>query len=109
QQFQPDEQPGQVLGTDQYQTASGGQQHQQVQLLAVARVALAGFSAQIGMDQGDAGQAGGQYQSHVVAGEVVDQQQRGDLQRDHLQGWNERQQRQVQTDYRKHEGQAVIA
>ncbi|MNG00986.1 hypothetical protein D3C84_839450 [compost metagenome] len=63
-----------MLGADQHQTAGGGQQHQQVQLFAVARVALAGLTAQVGVDQRHAGQGRGQHQGHVVAGELVDQQ-----------------------------------
>ncbi len=51
QQFQADEQAGQVLRADQHDTAGRSQQDQQVQLFAVARVAGAAF-AEVGVGRG---------------------------------------------------------
>ncbi|MNY53957.1 hypothetical protein D3C86_1897660 [compost metagenome] len=104
-----------MLRADQHQATSSGQQQQQVHLFAVARIALAGrFTppqgclAQVGVGQGYAGQSGGQHQCHVVAGEVVHQQQWGDLQRRDPERRNDRQQGQVEAEHREHEGQAVV-
>ncbi|MNZ81965.1 hypothetical protein D3C78_1006520 [compost metagenome] len=108
EQFQADEQAGQVLRGDQHQAAGGGQEDQQVHLLAVARVALAGFTAQVGVDQGDAGEGAGQDQGHVIGAEVVHHHQRGHLQRGDLEGWEDGNQGQVQTDDREAEGPGVV-
>ncbi|MCY1362271.1 hypothetical protein D9M69_489780 [compost metagenome] len=108
QQLQADEQAGQVLRGDQHQTAGGGQEDQQVHLFAVARVALARFTAQVGVDQGDAGEGAGQDQCHVKDAEVVDHHHRGHFQGSDLQGRDDGQQGEVQTDDREAEGPGVV-
>ncbi|MNE06676.1 hypothetical protein D3C80_992740 [compost metagenome] len=109
QQLQADEQAGQVLGADQHDAAGAGQQHQQVQLLAVARIALARRAAQIGVGQGQAGQGGSDDHRAVIEREAVDAQQRGHLQRRHAEGGDQRQQGQVEADHREQEGLPVVA
>ena len=98
-----------MLRADQHQTASGRQQHQQVQLFAVARVTLAGLAAQVGVGQRHTGQGRGQHQGHVVAGEFIHQQQRRDLDGRYAQGRQQRQQGQVKAQHREAEGQRVVA
>ncbi len=108
EQFQTDEQTGQVLRADQNQTTGGGHQDQQVQFFTVARVARAAIT-QIGVGEGDAGEGGDQDQRHVQASEGVDLQQWGHGQRRDFQGWQDRQQGQVQTGDRDQEGLRVVA
>ncbi|VVN70163.1 hypothetical protein PS685_04986 [Pseudomonas fluorescens] len=103
EQFQTDKQTGQVLRADQHNTAGRCQQHQQVQLFAVARIARAAFT-QVGVRQGDAGQGRDQDQADIQISEVVHHQQRGDSQWSNFQRREDRQQGQVKTRHRKQEG-----
>ncbi len=108
EQFQTDEQPGQVLRADQHQTTGGGHQDQQVQFFAVARVTRTAIT-EIGVGKGDAGEGGDQDHRHVQAGEGIDLQQRGHGQRRDFQRRQDRQQGQVQTRHRNQEGLRVVA
>ncbi|MCY1434709.1 hypothetical protein D9M71_507760 [compost metagenome] len=108
QQFQTDEQPGQVLRADQHQATGGGHQDQQVQFFTVARVTRAAI-AEVGVGEGDTSEGGDQDQCHVQASEAIDLQQWGHGQWRDLQGWQDRQQRQVQTRHRQQEGLGVVA
>lgn len=110
EQFQADKQASQVLSADQYDTAGGSQQNQQVELFTVARKARAAvaFTTQVGVRQGDAGQRRGEDQADVEAGIAVDLQQAGDGQRRDLEGRDDRQQGQVEAYHREHEGLRVM-
>ncbi|MNR14298.1 hypothetical protein D3C85_1307680 [compost metagenome] len=108
QQFQTDEQPGQVLRADQNQATGGGHQDQQVQFFTVARVTRTAI-AEVGVGEGHTGEGGDQDQRHVQASEGVDLQQWSHGQRRDFQGWQDRQQGQVQTGDRDQEGLRVVA
>ncbi|MNR14302.1 hypothetical protein D3C85_1307720 [compost metagenome] len=108
EQFQTDEQPGQVLRADQHQATGGGHQDQQVKLFTVARVARAAI-AEVGVGEGYTSEGGDQDQRHVQAGERVDLQQRSHSQGRDFQGRQDRQQCQVQTRHRQQEGLGVVA
>ncbi|MNN19071.1 hypothetical protein D3C81_1323000 [compost metagenome] len=108
QQFQTDEQPGQVLRADQHQATGGGHQDQQVQFFTVARVTRTAI-AEVGVGEGHTGEGGDQDQRHVQAGKGIDLQQWRHSQWRDFQGWQDRQQSQVQTRHGNQEGLRVVA
>ncbi|MNW00353.1 hypothetical protein D3C71_1958350 [compost metagenome] len=61
------------------------------------------------MGEGDTSEGGDQDQRHVQASEAIDLQQWGHSQWRDLQGWQDRQQRQVQTRHGQQEGLGVVA